>query len=601
MLRALFPAQLWNRRFLAAWLGVLVTILCFDLLWCTQTTFRALNFAGTYINLLLLATLLTFPTLLWRKAWPQALVTLAMAMLMCANLMYCLTYFDAIPPASYALVGNVMGFTASIADSFRPQFLLLFIPAIAAWFVMKRSPWHPVSSKIWKYWGLTAGVLIIISATVALCAGGMRKHIGQLRQSCYYATTPPVIYTPFGFLIAQLWEQEEKLTPEIENEVNGWIAEHRAFAADSLAITQGDVADSLRRPDNLVVVFCESLEAWPVGLKLEGKEITPNINKAIADTASGSWVARRVLSQVGSGRSIEGQLLTLTGMYPIRDLVYSMRYPDNFYPSLPRAMKEAGARTWLLSGDAPSTWNQARIARSFGIDTLLLADTWDLTEKIGHPARISDKAFISQVVEKMRAGEVWPEGSKGYVQIVTYTSHNPFRIPDEMKTLHLNGEYPEVMRDYLTAVHYTDAALGSLFDYLRTRSDWERTMVVIVGDHEALASRRSEILQSPAARNVVDEEEFVPLIILNGRFSGNRKDVMGQADAYAAILDQLGSRYHWRGMGFSPFQNPSPRFAFNYFGKAVGDTTSADARLRQHIRRAPEISEKLIRFDLLKK
>jgi len=100
----------------------------------------------------------------------------------------------------------------------------------------------------------------------------------------------------------------------------------------------------------------------------------------------------------------------------------------------------------------------------------------------------------------MQRGEIWPEGEKAYVQIVTYTGHNPFKIPEKFKTISFSGNYPEKLTDYLTTVHYTDQALGRLLDYLKSRPDWHRTMVVIVGDHEALASWRHEMRNSIEGR-----------------------------------------------------------------------------------------------------
>ena len=50
--RLLVPEALWTRQYLLAWLGCLLTVLVFDVLWCSQTTFRSLGFVGTYVNAL---------------------------------------------------------------------------------------------------------------------------------------------------------------------------------------------------------------------------------------------------------------------------------------------------------------------------------------------------------------------------------------------------------------------------------------------------------------------------------------------------------------------------------------------------------------------
>lgn len=594
--RLLLPEVLWTRHYLIAWLGCLATVLAFDVLWCCQTTFRAFGFAGTYINVLLLATVMSLPAVLSRRSWPLLVVMLLVDLLMIANLMYCLTYFNSIPLASYGLVGNVMDFTASIGDSFRWIYLLL--PGIAVATFLLLDPDEREQQPNVVFYLLTLGVLALVSGVTALFSGGMTRHVTELKGECYYATTPPVIYTVFGNLAAEAMEHSESLTDSQRALVADWGKDHLKYLSEipSVAVP----ADSASRRDNLVMIFCESLESWPIGVEVEGKPLTPNLNAALADTAT-TWYASRVLSQVGNGRSIDGQLLMLAGMYPMRDFVYAMKFADNQYFTLPKAMYEQGARTYLLSGDKPSTWNQGLVARAFGIDHTEMKDSWDNSERIGHPKRLSDNSFFTQSIAKMQRGDVWPEGEKAYVQMVTYTGHNPFRIPKEFQTISFEGDYPGKLRDYMTAVNYTDAALGRFLDYLRGRSDWERTMVVIVGDHEALASWRHDLLADPLGSKIVEREGYVPLIILNAPVAGRRDAVMGQADVYSTLLDQMQLPYGWRGMGFSALSPQSPRFAVDYQGRVVGDTSGAPAGLVKHINDARAASDLMIRHDMMEK
>ncbi len=164
-----------------------------------------------------------------------------------------------------------------------------------------------------------------------------------------------------------------------------------------------------------------------------------------------------------------------------------------------------------------------------------------------------------------------------------------------------SGNYPDKLTDYLTAVHYTDQALGRMLDYLKSRSDWGRTMVVIVGDHEALASWRHEIRNSTEGRKLVSPSGFVPMIVLNSPVRGRRTSVMGQVDVYTTLLDIMGLPYHWRGMGFSALAPESPRFAFDFQGSMEGTTAGALPGLREHVASSPAVSDLMIRHDLLNK
>lgn len=595
--RLIFPENLWTRRFALTWAACLATVLAFDVLWCAQTTFRAFSMAGTYINAITLATIMAMPVVASRRMWPQMIVMALVDLLMVANLMYCRTYFNSIPPESYLLVGQVMDFHASIVDSW--SWLFAIIPLITViTLVITDSDRTDEPRPQWLPYGITLGVFCFFSALTALLAGGMKAHVAKLKGECYYATTPPVVYTLFGTLGAELTMNDAGLTQEERNLVAQWGKNHLKYQGMMHSPLGGEAPDSLRR-DNLVVIICESLESWPIGARLEGKELTPRLNEALADSSS-TWYAPHVLSQVGNGRSIDGQLLMLAGMYPTRDVVYAMKYASNTFHALPDAMREQGASTYLFSGDKPSTWNQGLVARAFGIDRQETADTWDNAERIGRPARLSDASLIEQTVAKMQRVDVWPEGEKAYVQLVTYSCHNPFKIPEEHRTISFSGNYPGKLNDYLTAVHYTDQAIGRFLEYLKDRKDWERTMVVIVGDHEGLASHRHEMRNSAEGRRLVSPTGYVPMIVLNSPVRGTRKSVMGQADVYTTVLELMGLPYRWRGMGFSALAPESPKFAFDFNGSMHGTAEGALPGLREHVSQAARASDITIRHNMMK-
>lgn len=84
----------------------MLTLLAFDLLWMSQTTFRPFCFLPFWPYLLLATTLLALPALFTKSRWVHAALLLIVDGVMVANLMYCRTYFNAIPAQSYLLAGE---------------------------------------------------------------------------------------------------------------------------------------------------------------------------------------------------------------------------------------------------------------------------------------------------------------------------------------------------------------------------------------------------------------------------------------------------------------------------------------------------------------
>lgn len=521
-----------------------------------------------------------------------------MDLLMIANLMYCRTYFVAIPPSSYGLAGNVAEFSDSILHSLRWTDLLLFATTgVTLWFMGKREK----GEIRWKPFLTYLGIGCIIAVGLSIKYGNPISHVKYLKRECYYRAAPPVVYTLPVSILADLTDGIKPISEAEKSQARQWLAEHPGF--------QGNRPQFGRTPRNLVLIIVESLEGWPIGKTIEGKEITPNLNRYIADTTS-TWVATQVQSQVGSGRSIEGQLLMTCGLHPDRDYVYSMQFPEHTYPHLSKVLKTEGVeRSYFLSGDRATAWNQGALMLSFGIDETRFRDHWDSSEYFGHTKNPSDKSLFHQIIGKMQSGELWPEGERAMVEIVTFSGHYPFTIPEDKRTISLTGNYPEVFKGYVETVNYTDGAIAEFIDYLKSRSDWDDTMVVIVGDHEGLISYRSEIRGASAQlAEIVEEGTYVPMIAINAPVGGTYPKVMGQVDVYSTILDMMGMDHltttgganRFAGMGISALRPEAPGFAIDLYGNVAGDTIGANPALIKHLQGAPAASTAIIRADLLK-
>lgn len=638
ILRHIFPAGLWTKRFTAAWAGSFATVILFDLLWSMATSFRGLGFLQTYLYAAMLALLMALPALLSRRGrWLQGAVLVAADLLALANLMYGRTYFMPIPPASYLLAGNVAEFGDAITHSLRWADLLFPLVTVLTLRLMRPAPGNAASNSAYttanprtarlRLWGAT----FLAGAALCLATGAFSRmplpHIEHLKGECYYRATPPVVYTLPVSILADLLESNRPVSDLEKTRAAEYLEEHSrllASAADSLTYAGADTIPAAPTPRNLVFIIVESLEGWPLGAVVEGQEITPRLNRYLADTAH-TFLARRVLSQVGPGRSIDGQLLMTSGLRPMADFVFSMRFPDSTYPHLARTLKaDRGARSYLLSGDRATTWNQGAMARVFGFDETRFRDSWDSSESFGHPRNPSDGSFLRQVRELMEAGEIWPEGETAFLEVITYSSHFPFTIPAEHRRIELRGSYPEHLAEYITAINYTDNALGEFIDYILSRPDASETMIAIAGDHEALASWRDAIRSAtPEAASLVEADSFIPLIVLNSPRAGVREDVMGQVDVYPTLLQLMGAlpasadegdasassadrptaaatpAERFPGLGFPAFSPLSPRFATDITGRLAGDTASVSPALLRQVLDAPAVSSSIIRADLL--
>jgi arylsulfatase len=590
-IRQIFSTNLWTPVtiiFTNVWF---FKFILFDIIWCLQTTFTPFSSAALYYNTILVTLVLTLPYVLLRQRWLQIVMMLVLDGLLISNLMYSRTYNSVIPLESYLLAGNLSDFMASVVDSMRWIDLLFPISTLIAGFWVRR--YAPEARLAWRR---VVHYMAIIIAVGAICGlllvpkGGFSKTIDDMQSANYYSCVTPE-YTFFGSLLYDAMHTDAPCTPQIREEVKTWFALQPNYVP---------LSDSISERKNLVVVLCESLESWVIGLRMEGKEITPNLNRAIADAQT--LYAPNTLTQVKGGRSIDCQLLLNAGLLPLRSGCYAMKYTGNNYHTLTKAMASTyNSRSYLLTVDKPITWNQAQVAKAFGIDTLLSKDSWQLDEKVGSRKKLGDVSFMRQAVEKMKTEQIWKRGEHVYLQFVTYSGHNPFILPDNLKRIHFKGNYPRKMLDYMTMANYTDHAVGILLQYLKSRPDWHETMVVIVGDHEGLAADRADIRRSAEGRRVVSASQFTPFIVLNSPVTMRYNGILGQVDMYPTILNLMHlDNYYWRGMGQSILDKRKVAVAVGSQMNIEGDVSHASKVEINRLTQAHTIADWVIRYNMEK-
>ena len=588
-IRQIFSTNLWTPVtiiFTNVWF---FKFILFDIIWCLQTTFTPFSSAALYCNTILVTLVLALPYVLLRRRWLQIVMMLVLDGLLISNLMYSRTYNSVIPLESYLLAGNLSDFMASVVDSMRWIDLLFPISTLIAGFWVRR--YAPEARLAWRR---VVHYMAIIIAVGAICGlllvpkGGFSKTIDDMQSANYYSCVTPE-YTFFGSLLYDAMHTDAPCTPQIRAEVKTWFALQPNYVP---------LSDSISERKNLIVVLCESLESWVIGLRMEGKEITPNLNRAIADAQT--LYAPNTLTQVKGGRSIDCQLLLNAGLLPLRSGCYAMKYTGNNFHTLTKAMASAyKTHSYLLTVDKPVTWNQAQVAKAFGIDTLLSKDSWRLDEKVGSRKKLGDVSFMRQAVEKMKTGEIWKRGEHVYLQFVTYSGHNPFILPDNLKRIQLKGNYPRKMLDYMTMANYTDHAVGILLQYLKSRPDWHETMVVIVGDHEGLAADRADIRRSAEGRRVVSASQFTPFIVLNSPVTMRYDGILGQVDMYPTILNLMHlDNYYWRGMGQSILDKRKVAVAVGSQMNIEGDVSHASKVEINRLTQAHTIADWVIRYNM---
>ena len=297
---------------------------------------------------------------------------------------------------------------------------------------------------------------------------------------------------------------------------------------------------------NLVLVIVESLHTWPIGMEIDGREVTPTMNRLIASDSV--IYAPYMLFQTSHGHSSDAHFIYNTGLLPLRDGAVAVNHGDGPYPTLGKALGGYDCREIICTPGM--NWNQTVTARTYGFDTLYTRD--DLT-KAGDLARhnnVDDAAlvdFASRLLPTLR--------QPFFLEMVTMTMHAPYtgsKLSDSWITASsiLNAE----ARGYLNSVHVTDSCLGSFIDAHHGLDLTLNTVVAIVSDHTQLYYNR---IQGRTDYEFVPSDWGIPLIIMGADTSMVYEQVIGQVDVFPTLLDVMGANaYQWKGLGHSILRYP---------------------------------------------
>lgn len=247
---------------------------------------------------------------------------------------------------------------------------------------------------------------------------------------------------------------------------------------------------------NILVIHYESMQNLNIGLKFNGEEVTPTLNKL----AKESIYFSNYYSQVSSGTSSDTEFTFNTSLMPTNNGTVFVSYFNREYVTTPLLLKEKGYYTFSMHGNNGSFWNRNTMHETLGYERFYSKNDYEIDEVIG--LGLSDKSFYKQSIEKIK--EINAKGQPYYGTIITLTNHTPFDDVDkygefdvDLKITEINEEtgkeedvvYPYLegtkLGNYFKSVHYADTALGEFIDELEKEGILDNTVLVIYGDHDA--------------------------------------------------------------------------------------------------------------------
>ncbi|WDU84411.1 LTA synthase family protein [Caloramator sp. Dgby_cultured_2] len=143
-----------------------------------------------------------------------------------------------------------------------------------------------------------------------------------------------------------------------------------------------------------MVVQLEAFQGFVLERKINGQELTPNLNKLAKD----SLVFENYYYQTAWGGTSDAEFLSNVSLLPARDGSVYYQYAGNKYDALPKELKGIGYFTAVMHANRPGFWNRTNMYRALGFDKYESEKDFNIDEIQG--MGLSDKSFLNRQLKK---------------------------------------------------------------------------------------------------------------------------------------------------------------------------------------------------------
>lgn len=463
-------------------------------------------------------------------------------------------YFDdviTIPVLLYASQVSSLG--SSIWELFGISDILFFVDLLILPFIVMKFQ-NEKRKKITNQLNPLKIMLIVFLISISLLPIGFKINDIIKDEGGYYSKTflNKILVRELGVVNYHLFDtykffqrrfNSPEVSDELKKEIETWFSKRNYYS--KLDHTYG-----MSKGKNLIVIMEESLQDFVINYKVNGKEVTPNLNKLINE----SIYFENFYDQTAQGRTSDGELTSLTSLHPLKSGSVSFQYPGNDFDSLPKILQMNEYETFSAHPNRGDFWNRKVTHRNYGFESSMFKEDFSPGEQIGWG--LSDEEFFKQASERMTGLQ-----EPFFSYLITLSNHHPYdSIPEKYKRLNLKDMEGSLLGNYLQSVSYVDYAIGKFIKDLKDEGIYKDTIIAIYGDHDAGIGREQLLKFAGNKKNEasIKKLDSVPFIIHDPTMKKSVRidKVSGHLDITPSLLHLLGIKFNSKGfLGNNPFIN----------------------------------------------
>ncbi len=244
---------------------------------------------------------------------------------------------------------------------------------------------------------------------------------------------------------------------------------------------------------NVIILQLESVQNFVVDRKINGKEITPNLNKFLKEN-----IEIKNMHATSYTTTADSEHSVMTSLYPLENGEAFAKYYGNTYDNIFQLFKDKGYYTMYAHGNYAYFWNRKNVTSKLPIDKKTFLENFDDRSELIR-TYLSDELLYKQTIDLFEQAVNENEGPVIY-DIVAASSHKPFELAgiiDKYKKVSIDvGDLSGTeLGNYLEAVNYADYAFGIFVDLLKEKGLYDDTVIVVFGDHYGMQMYDENLIQ----------------------------------------------------------------------------------------------------------
>lgn len=231
---------------------------------------------------------------------------------------------------------------------------------------------------------------------------------------------------------------------------------------------------------NVIFIQLESVQNFVVNRQINGKEITPNLNKFLEEN-----IKINNMHSASYTTTSDSEHSYITSTYPTENGEAFSKYYSNKYDDVYSNLKTEGYYNIYAHGNYDQFWNRRNVYSKLDIDKTYFKDDFqDRSEMIR--TYLADELLYVQMVENLK--NLPQENTPFCVSLIAASSHKPFDLEgiqnkEQKVTIDLGKYEGTNLGNYLESINYMDYAFGILINKLKEANLYEDSVIIVFGDH----------------------------------------------------------------------------------------------------------------------